>query len=191
MRVGMIARGIALAAMLGASGAPAAYKSRTVEGWTVAASKDAPGCFVSRTYDHPGDTTLLLGLDADGSNHLSILNANWSIKPDERLKLDFRLSGSAYPKHFAIGLASDGKQGFVTSFGPDFPALFAKSRTLQITRGVTPVERLDLTGGDTAVTELRGCVKAQADGSGSAKAGTSRRDSIPLDPFARGDKRGK
>lgn len=72
------------------------YSVRDVGGWTVAASKDKDGCFLTRTYGGDGETTLLLGLDVDGSNHLSVLNANWSIKPKDRWKLTFRLSKGGY-----------------------------------------------------------------------------------------------
>lgn len=118
---------------------------RAIGGWTVAPSKDGQGCFLTKVYDRPGDTTLLLGLDRDGTNHLTVLNSNWSIEPKQRLKLDFRLSKGGYAKHFAVGLASDGKRGFVTSFEPKFPAYFASSHMLAIARGDVPVERLPST----------------------------------------------
>jgi len=72
---------------------------------------------------------MLIGLDIDGANRLSVLNANWSIKSKDRLTLNFRLSNSSYPAHFAVGIVSDGKQGFVTSFGAKFPAYFAASNS--------------------------------------------------------------
>lgn len=166
--------------------APAAaqtYASREVGGWTVAASKDGAGCFLTRAFPHPGNTTLLLGLDVDGANHLSVLNANWSIEPKDRLKLNFRLSKSAYPDHFAVGMASDGAQGFVTTFGTKFPDAFAASNFLHISRGKVPVERLGLAGSGAAVKELRACVAAQRSKPAAAKA-ESWRDQIPRDPFA-------
>jgi hypothetical protein len=57
------------------------YAPHDVGDWTVAPSKDGKGCFLNREYDRSGGTTLLLGLDADGANRLSVLNANWSISP--------------------------------------------------------------------------------------------------------------
>ena len=104
---------LALVAMLSPTGASAADKDampRKIGDWTLAVSEDGDGCFLTRIYDRPGDTTLLLGLDRDGSNHLTVLNANWSIKPKERLSLDFKLTSGGYPKHFAVGLATDEKQ---------------------------------------------------------------------------------
>ena len=73
------------------------YASRTVRGWTVAASKDGKGCFLTREYERNGGTTLLLGLDIDDTNRLAVLNANWSIKPKDQLELNFRLSNSSVP----------------------------------------------------------------------------------------------
>lgn len=160
------------------------YPPRTLGAWTVALSKDGKGCFLTRTYERAGDTTLLLGIDLDGTNHLSVLNANWSIKPKDRLKLDFRLSNGGYVKHFAIGMASDGKKGFVTSFEPKFPTYFATSAILHISRGDVPVERVNLDGSGAAVAAVRACVEAQRGKPASAAGATPPPDDIPRDPFA-------
>jgi len=157
--------------------------------WTVAVSKDGKGCFLTREFDRAGDTTLLLGIDTDGTNHLTLLNANWSIRPKDRLKLTFRLSKGAYPGHFAIGLMSDGKPGFVTSFEPQFPTYFANSRTLEINRGDVPVERLNLDGSGAAIVALRRCVETQRSRPVAAIRDKPRTDDIPKDPFAPSSKR--
>lgn len=172
--------------------APAAaqeYSVRDVGGWTVAASKDGQGCFLTRTYEGRGSTTLLLGLDIDGSNHLSVLNENWSIKPKDRLKLTFRLSNGGYSDHPVVGMASDGKKGFVTNFDAKFPSHFAASKALHIYRGDVPVEQLGLDGSGAAVAELRRCVGIQAakPAAGAREKGRSGR--IPKDPFAPDAKR--
>jgi hypothetical protein len=171
-----------------AAGDPASARddaTRTIGPWTMAASKDGKGCFLTRDYERNGGTTLLLGLNADGTNRLSLLNANWSIKPKDRLKLNFRLSNSSYPAHFAVGMASEGKQGFVTSFGGKFPSYFATSKSLYVSRGTVPVERLSLDGAAAAVTELRKCVDNQQARPVPAARGKARSDDIPRDPFAR------
>ncbi|KQT35236.1 hypothetical protein ASG29_03755 [Sphingomonas sp. Leaf412] len=179
MRAGMIvagAMGCHAEAPLAARDRPA---PRDVGGWTVAASEDAKGCFVTRTYDRPGATTLLLGLDIDGANRLSVLNENWSIAPREKLKLTFRLSRGGYVGQAAVGIVSDGKQGFVTGFEATFPSYFAASPTLAIARGDVPVERLPLDGSGAAVARLRACVAALR-----AMPAARRDDRIPKDPFA-------
>jgi hypothetical protein len=160
------------------------YAPQNIGGWTVTASKDGKGCFLTKEYDRAGDTTLLLGLDADGTNHLSVLNANWSIKPKDKLELTFRLSNDSFPKHFAVGMAASGKQGFVTSFPANFPAQFAASRALNIFRGDVPVERLSLEGSGAAVAELRNCVDVQRANPPIAPGEKQSADSIPKDPFA-------
>lgn len=162
------------------SGATAGYATRSIAGWTVAASAEGDGCFVTKSYDRPGGTTLMMGVDRDGSNRLSVLNANWSIKAKDRLKLTFRLSSGGYVGHQAFGMASDGKRGFVTSFEPKFPTYFAASRALAIFRGDVPVERLALDGSGAAVAELRRCVAALRTGAAEPKG-----PRIPRDPFAR------
>ena len=174
---------LALAAAIVASPPALAqdYPARDVSGWTVAASADRKGCFVTRTYDGPGRTTLLLGLDIDATNHLSVLNANWSIRPKDRLKLNFRLTTGGYPDHFAVGIAADGKKGFVTDFEAKFPAYFAASKSLHISRGAVPVEQLDLAGSAAAVTELRRCVWIHK---AAGPRATPRSGDIPKDPFA-------
>lgn len=176
-------------ALLAASfaGVPAAaqdFPARDIAGWTVAASKDEGGCFVTRTFAGDGGTTLLLGLNIDGSNHLSVLNDNWSIKSKERWKLNFRLSNGGYTDHPVVGMVSERKKGFVTNFEQQFPAYFASSKALHIYRGKVPVEQLRLDGSGAAVAELRRCVdifKAKA-ATGARDAGRSAR--IPKDPFA-------
>ncbi|MDB5689855.1 MAG: hypothetical protein JWL91_1731 [Sphingomonas bacterium] len=171
--------------IFGSAGATAGnYAAQDVGGWTVAASKDGKGCFLTKEYDRTGETTLLFGLDADGTDHLSVLNANWSIKPQDRLELTFRLSNGSFPKHFAVGMASSGKQGFVTSFGAKFPAQFAASRALHIFRGDVPVERLSLEGSGAAVAELRRCVDVQRARPAVPAAEKKSPGSIPTDPFA-------
>lgn len=160
------------------------YPSREVAGWTVAASQDGKGCFLTRSFGGPGATTLLLGLEGGGGNHLTLLNADWSIAPKDRLELTFRLTNSSFPKRFAVGIAADGKQGFVTSFGARFPEHFAASRSLQVFRGDVPVARLDLAGSGAAVTELRKCVADRRTEPPIAARSGDASESIPRDPFA-------
>lgn len=182
-----LAIGVATAAMAAPQGAAGDDRARAVGDWTVAPSADGKGCFVTRVYaDHPGRTTLLLGIDTDGANHLSVLNGNWSIRPKDRLKLDFRLTAGSYAKHFAVGIAADGQQGFVTSFEAKFPTYFASSTQLAIARGSVPVERLALAGSGAAVAALRRCVEARRHAA-SAKAKAAQATgpgAIPRDPFA-------
>jgi hypothetical protein len=189
LRPTFAAFGLVLGMLAGTQAIARDYATRDVGAWTVAASRDGNGCFLTREYDRPGETTLLLGLEVDGTNHLTVLNANWSIKPKDRLELTFRLSKASFPKHFAVGMASGGKQGFATSFGSKFPAHFAASASLDISRGNVPVERLSLDGSGAAVAELRRCVDAQR----TKPAGTAREkkssDSIPIDPFSVGSDR--
>ena len=172
------------ASLFGSGSASARDYPRDVGGWTVGPSKDGKGCFLTRAYEGNGGTTLLLGLDIDGTNRLSVLNANWSIKARDQLKLNFRLSNSSYPAHFAIGIVSDGQQGFVTSFGAKFPSYFATSKTLDISRGDVPVARLSLDGGNSAVAELKRCVDDQRTTPPPAASGKAHSDDIPSDPFA-------
>lgn len=184
---------VALAAMLAAAaiGAGAAaparaadYPGRTVAGWTVAASRDGQGCFLTRGFAMNGGTQLLLGLNADGTSQLTLLNANWSIAPREALTLTYRLSRAAYADHRAIGLHADGKRGFVAAFDRAFPERFAAARTLAVTRGTVPVAALDLAGSGAAVAEMRRCVAAQRNRSAADPAAESSTE-IPRDPFAK------
>jgi hypothetical protein len=160
------------------------YATRMVGQWSVTASSDRQGCFLTRDYGGPGDTSLLFGLDVDGSNRLTLLNRNWSIAPREQLKLNFRLSAGGYSNR-AIGIASDGKKGFVTEFEAKFPGYFAASRALHVYRGKVPVEQLDLAGSGVAVAELRRCVDLFRDRPDAPASARERPGNIPADPFAR------
>ncbi len=150
----------------------------------VTAGQDKKGCFLTRTFRTPGATTLFLGLDIDGSNRLTVLNANWSIKERDRESLNFRLSNASFPKHPAIGMASDGKKGFVANFGEKLPAHFATSNFLNISRGDVAVEQLSLDGSGAAVAELRKCVDIYQRKSATDVTETERAGHIPIDPFA-------
>jgi hypothetical protein len=173
----------AAALIPGSASATQGYVARDLGEWTVAESRDKQGCFLTRTYAGPGGTTLLLGLDADGSNRLTILNANWSIADKEQVKLTFRLSNASFPRHLSVGIAADGKQGFVTSFGTAFPASFAASKFLNVLKGDVPVAELSLDGSGAAVADLRKCAALQRTAANPA-AGEVRGSRIPLDPFA-------
>ncbi|MFD1787225.1 hypothetical protein ACFSC3_06550 [Sphingomonas floccifaciens] len=158
---------------------------KTLGAWSLAVSRDGQGCFVTRRFDGPGETVLMLGLDSDGSNHLTILNGNWSIVPKQALTLEFRLSRGGYGDHAAIGIDVDGTRGFVATFEPRFPDHFAASERLDIYRGKMPVARLDLTGSGAAVAELKRCTAKQAPGA----KGSSPSSDVPIDPFAAGSAR--
>ncbi len=165
------------------------YATRDVGSWTVSASSDRAGCFMTSADQGRRNSTVLLGLDVDGSNRLSVLNANWSIQEKEALRLTFRLSNASFPRHSAVGIAADGERGFVTSFGPAFPGTFAASKFLHITRGDVPVEELSLQGSGAAIAELRKCVDRYRDRPAAA-GGTKRADDrIPVDPFSVAPKR--
>lgn len=169
---------------LNAQASAQAYVVRSQGGWTIAPSSDAPGCFLTREYGGAGGTTLLFGVDVDGKNHLSMLNDNWSIRPKDRLALNFRLSGRGYPKQIAVGMASNGKRGFVTSFAPEFELELASSKFLYVDRGDVPVARIMLDGSGPALAELKRCiaaVSAELAAEASARSGAAR---VPKDPFA-------
>lgn len=162
----------------------ATYPTRSIGDWVLSASSDQKGCFLSRTYPAPRQTTLQLGLDTDGSNRVSILNPHWSIRPRQKLTLDFRLSNVAFPRHVAIGIASQDKRGFVSSFGRSFPASFAASRFLHVRRGDVPVEELDLDGSGAAIAELRTCVAHYRTAPGKSQSAPRAEARIPTDPFS-------
>lgn len=180
---------IAASVLAGAPLAAQDDRARDVGGWTLAPSEDGRGCFLNRQYDGVGHTTLLLGLDVDGTNRLTLLNDNWSIAPQARVKLDFRLSGGGYVKQDAVALASNGQKGFVTTFDAKFPTYFATSTALQVARGAVPVEQLNLSGSGAAVAALRRCVEARRADAKPEPGKTMRSDAIPKDPFASDHKR--
>lgn len=136
------------------------------------------------TYPGSRATTLLFGLDVDGSNRLTILNANWSFREKEQLRLNFRFSNGSFPRHRAVGIAAEGKKGFVTSFGAVFPSDFAASEFLHIQRGDVPVEELGLDGSGAAVAEMRKCVDRYGKTRVVGRLVKEDTGLIPIDPFA-------
>ena len=175
---------LAATVLLGTASAAADYAVRDVGPWMVSASSDKQGCFLSRTYREPRSTTLLFGLDVDGSNRLTILNANWSIREKERLRLNFQLSNASFPRHLALGIAAAGRKGFAASFGATFPRHFATSEFLRIQRGDVPVEDLGLDGSGAAVAEMRKCVDQHRVSPAPGRRMEEDTGSIPIDPFA-------
>ena len=184
-RAAALLRCCVFAASLVASTAAMAadFPARPIGDWVVSQSSDSKGCFLSRTYPAPRRTTLQLGLDTDGGNRLTMLNTRWSIRPRDRLTLDFRLSSSAFPSHAAIGIASQGAKGFVTSFGRTFPAALASSRILLVERDGIRVEKVDLDGRRAASADLHRCVDQLRRTSGAPRPMRDG-DRIPADPFA-------
>lgn len=162
--------------------------ARKVGAWTVAPGQDGAGCLLSRSYRGPTGTTLILGLDTDGSQRLSVLNPDWSIRPGDRERLTFRLGAARYDRQFAVGIASAGKQGFAAEFDAAFAGKLAAAKSLAIARGTTPVEDLPLDGSGAAVRELKACVAALGDGRGASRSSDDAGRSIPRDPFARDSK---
>lgn len=173
--------GSAIALLASPPSLAADYATRDVGAWVVAASSDRQGCFITRTF--PRATTLQFGLDVDGGNRLTVLNPNWSIRAKEQLRLTFRLSKASFPRHLAVGVAAEGKRGFVAGFGTGFPSAFAASAFLHIRRGDVPVEELALYGSAAAVAELRGCVERYR-GTPAAVPKKTNDGRIPADPFA-------
>lgn len=170
-------------ALLAAGPAAAAAQERApqrVGDWTVMVSKDGSGCFLNRAYGGPGHMLLLVGLDADGGDRVTVLNDNWSIAAGDKLRLDFRVADQRYADHFAVGFVAGPQRGFVTQFDPAFLDALAAGASLDIDRGKVPVARLSLDGSADALTALRACV---ADARAPAAA-TAADDGVPLDPFA-------
>ena len=108
-------------------------------------------------------TTLLLGLDRAGRNHLSVLNRNWSIKPKDKLALTFRLSRGGYVDQAAVGMASDGKRGFVTTFEMRLGFLTAASAFSAFAWISAAPSTITITGA-TAGTELAAVAAAWPSG---------------------------
>lgn len=161
------------------------YAVRRQGAWTLAPSSDGSGCFMTRTYPGNGGTTLLFGLDAEGRNHLSVLNEKWSIRPKDRLTLDFRLSNGRYAKQAAVGMVSGGQPGFVTSFPIRFTSDFAASRFLYVDRGDVPVARLMLDGSAQAIAELKRCIAAVSTEPVARALTFDDGGPVPEDPFSR------
>jgi TonB family protein len=151
-------------------------------GWDVVEGDDY--CAITSEFEGPGDSELYVILQLDGKVIVSLSNNNWTIKEDDALELTFIVNGKAYGGGKALGAPLSGKPGFVTQFEPGFIDDFIKSKSLDVYKGKTVVDNLNLAGSAAGIAQARRCLSHLRIEQQAAAREKARWSHIPEDPFA-------
>lgn len=161
---------------------PKPYHPREVAGWTVGSVEDEGGsCMMYMDYEGIPSTRLALIIDWDSNPSLMIKNRDWTVKKNEKYKIDYELSFGEYRDHPTLGW-DDG--GLYTKFDKNFSNHFAKSNYLNIYRDGIVIDKLSLKGSGAAVAELRRCVAHIQREADAINRERRKFDHIPSNPFA-------
>lgn len=177
-----IALAVSPAQLIAQTYIPKPYYPRDVAGWTISSVGDEFGsCLMTMSYEGVPSTRLTLGIDHEGSPTLMLSNDEWTVKPDEKYRLDYFLSGGGYKDHPTLGLENG---SFVTKFEKPFVEYFSKSTFLDIYRGDVLVDKLDLKGSSAAIAEVTRCVAHIQREADAINRERKKFEHIPSNPFA-------
>lgn len=146
--------------------------------------RDSKSCGMTRTYEVPGETEMMVIKYAAGEIRILITNKGWSAKQDQLYDISYQLNGGTYGGAKAIGTADPDRRGFVSTFVSDFAADFAKGSTLRVFLSGKEIERLPLTGTGAAMVLVDQCLAEVRTTLSAAKRETDKRAKLPKDPFA-------
>lgn len=182
MWTGRFFRALNVSALLASMASPAnALQWKSAGGWDIVELDD--GCALTQEFEGPGDTELYVVKNLDGTALVTMTNSNWTTREQDEFELTYALNGSAYSGAKSRGINLSGKSGFISKFGPDFLADFAKSGYLYVYRDKTVVDKLQLDGSAIALAQVNRCLahlKAVAAADAREKA---RWKDIPTNPF--------
>jgi hypothetical protein len=148
-----------------AQATPYTVFDRTPEGWSIV--RRADGCFMSTTYDGPGETDFSVFYnveDADTPVTILIGNGNWTVRDERATGYRLEFAGSHdWTDLSALTFRSDGKGIISIMFANDAAAnLLADvwhANGLNIYRNEQVIDRLSLRGSGNAVRRLLDCVR--------------------------------
>lgn len=154
--------GFAILAALAFPAEAADYSSPGVTGvldWKVV--RTAGSCGMSRSYPAPGAATELMILSEHRlkTNHIVLTNADWSATKGQTYTLRYDLGDFSY-RVPAIGLRSDGVNGFEAEVSENFLYDFSRADGLTVSKDGATMGHLDLRGGYAAILQFRECVAA-------------------------------
>jgi hypothetical protein len=162
----MIGFGILLFAASGVSAQAADYRSPNVTevgGWKVV--RAANSCGMSRTYPAmaSGGTAstdlMIVTQRRRQSTHVVLTNADWSATEGKAYTLRYDLGDFSY-RVPAIGLQSEGVNGYEAEVSENFLYDFSRADDLTVSQDGATMGNLDLRGGYAAIVEFRECVAA-------------------------------
>lgn len=150
--------------------------------------RDSKSCGMTRTYEVPGETEMMVIKYAAGEIRILITNKGWSAKQDQLYDISYQLNGGTYGGAKAVGTADSDRRGFVSTFVADFGADFAKGSTLRVFLSGKEIERLPLTGTGAAMAQVDQCLADVRTALTAAKRESDKRAKLPKDPFATSSK---
>lgn len=179
----MLSWGVCLAAALIVCPSTASARDwPETAGWEISEGDDF--CLMHMEYEGPGDSSLAIGLYADGRIIIANVNYSWSAEKGRAYpEVSFELNDQSYTGT-ATGIEIVGKKGFAMKFGQEILADIAAARAVHVYKGETLVDRLKLDGSAAALGVTKRCL-----GSVRAKIAATERErqrwaDIPKDPFA-------
>lgn len=145
--------------------------------------RDSKSCGMTRTYEVPGETEMMVIKYAAGEIRILITNKGWSAKQDQLYDISYQLNAGTYGGSKAVGMADRDRRGFVSTFVADFADDFAKGSTLRVFLSGKEIERLSLAGTGAAMTLVNQCLADVRASLSAAKRETEKRAKLPKDPF--------
>lgn len=146
--------------------------------------RNANSCGMTRDYDVPGATEMVVIKYVDGKIRIMITNRDWSAKQGKLYDISYVLNGTSYGGAQAVGTADQGRKGFVSTFVADFADDFAQGSLLQVLLGEQQIERLSLDGSGAAMALVNQCLATARGDLAAAERERERRAQLPKDPFA-------
>ena len=145
--------------------------------------RDSKSCGMTRTFEVPGETEMMVIKYADGDIRILITNTGWSAKQDQLYDVSYQLNGHAYGGSKAVGTSDGNRRGFVSTFVTDFGNDFAKGSNLRVFLSGKEIERLSLAGTGAALTVVDECLAEVRAALSATKREKEKRAKLPKDPF--------
>lgn len=145
--------------------------------------RDSKSCGMTRTYEVPGETEMMVIKYAAGEIRILITNKGWSAKQDQLYDISYQLNGGTYGGSKAVGTADRDRRGFVSTFVAGFGDDFAKGSALRVFLSGKEIERLPLTGTGAAMVLVNQCLADVRAALSAAKRESDKRAKLPKDPF--------
>ena len=150
--------------------------------------RDSKSCGMTRTYEVPGETEMMVIKYAAGEIRILITNKGWSAKQDQLYDISYQLNGGTYGGAKAVGTADRDRRGFVSTFVTDFGGDLAKGSIMRVFLSGKEIERLPLTGTGAAMAQVDQCLADVRATLAAAKRESDKRAKLPKDPFATSSK---
>ena len=171
---------MAIAMVPAASHAAAVIGTRG--GWEV--FQDSKSCGMTRVYEGPGETEMMLIKYADETVRIMITNKGWSAKQGTQYDISYLLNGTSYGGAKAVGTGDQVRRGFVSTFVASFAQDFTRGSTLRVMLSDQEIERLSLNGTGVAMALVDQCLIGVRATLAAAERESAERAHLPKDSFA-------